>query len=461
MCRNGLTLVRLVILKVVIPTIDTYTDIAFAVEASSNHYYGVASLMIAPPCFSFILTIYVWIRYDFDTTKEKCFKWFILLVQLWPQYQAAKLIMLIVRDEPENKWKLQKKNNKRKISNLNQFIEAIPQCFIRICIFTSLTFITDKNSLDIGKFGQFVDLWQIEDITKIFGPDTFGICNTIMFPLTIFISMIRGIMCVKDYLEDGPLNITSENRCCNYIVSTAKMIYVVTSFLLRVAQVMTLVFGSIMAIFFFQEWTSIELWTGKDKCLLYLMLLILFIDIIVIPSLFTILPLWRYLGIKRTFAMMMKYPGLLTLPFITDIVYGPINAYGYGRYCGNYYLIQYNFCCCFCGTNCSFISGSRIQISKRMSWLKILYTTIQLLLPIVIFMGYSGPFNNFISSKIGIVFVFIVAVLAINCITLTITLHGKRVFGVLDLDASEEMQDESRGNYELVNVPGNQNTASK
>jgi len=64
----------------------------------------------------------------------------------------------------------------------------------------------------------------------------------------------------------------------------------------------------------------------------------------------------------------------------------------------------------------------------------------------------SYSFMDFLSSEGGNLFLLVIILLSINIVAFATTVRDDRVFGVLDLYVSEEMQKGRRGNYELVNV---------
>ena len=69
--RHVITIIRLFVLKVVLPTIDTYGDIYFAAKAFHTEHYAIAGFMIVSPFLNFVFTFLVWMKCDFDTIKEK------------------------------------------------------------------------------------------------------------------------------------------------------------------------------------------------------------------------------------------------------------------------------------------------------------------------------------------------------------------------------------------------------
>ena len=81
----GLTITQHVIFNVLARTVDVVGDINFAREAFLTGHYRIGCLMIFPVLLNIFFSLYKWYSTDFDTTKEKRFTWFLVLICMWPQ----------------------------------------------------------------------------------------------------------------------------------------------------------------------------------------------------------------------------------------------------------------------------------------------------------------------------------------------------------------------------------------
>ena len=94
MWRDYVSILQDIIFDIALPTADVFGDINFALRALSTGHFGIGFLMTLPVFINFILICFKWKTTDLDTPKEKKFTWLLVFMNVWPQYQIAKLIAI-------------------------------------------------------------------------------------------------------------------------------------------------------------------------------------------------------------------------------------------------------------------------------------------------------------------------------------------------------------------------------
>ena len=341
--NNTWIIIQHVWFGVILPLVDTKGDITFAVTAFVRGKYKIGVLMISPVLANVFFICYVWWKSKFDRKREKIYSWIFVLLNIWPQYQVFKLILSIYRTKPQNDLEQKEKKLEIQVLSIEPWIEAIPQFFSTVCLFTDLY---TKDSLNLTY------------VKEVFGSHTLGIPTQIMFPINIGISFIVSLHCIIAYLNNGPVKISPKHF--PPLLFIAKLLYVVSSLTSKIVIV------------------SSETYIAKTvfKTLHlegYKIFIFMVIAHVVVPCLLVIAPLIRYLGLRRYMKMILRNPPLLVLPLVTDYVVGPVDGYGRchsGRWC--WFRCCCWMCCC-CGA-CSFDHGNEVTIHKKMSFVKMLYT---------------------------------------------------------------------------------------
>ena len=374
---------------IILPTVDTYSDCNFAIRAFVLGYHGIGISMISPVFVNLFFNICLWKSTDFDSEKERRYSWIVVVLNFWPQYQVVKLLLSIYKGCHSNEWKARQHKIKMQLSYIEPFVEAVPQYFISLCIYTMLL-VHSKGSTNLDEF--FTQVWKSDDNNKliqVFGKETLGINNSIMFPITLSLSFFSGVKSVADYLANGPMSMTSDNKVCSIIILLFKWIYVVIEFLNKFV-----IFWTSSITFIYFGYLILDERDRRQADLAGgLIFTMLFMLCVLIPALIVVGPITRYLGFKKFFVMYFQNPQLLTLPFITDLAFGPSNGYK-------------NFtCCCWCSVCCKIDKGTDISISRGLSWIKMIYSsfllTISCIILIVIFI--SNFINNISTGKISLI----------------------------------------------------------
>ena len=118
----------LVGVNIILPTMDLYRDITmmsmlFATEYS-EYSWGILFLFIGL-LINFIFTSLAWWRLESPT--DKSWSWILLLLQVWPQSRAVRVIWLIWTGDP--KASEEKARLDREVGGLEPFLEAMPTAF--------------------------------------------------------------------------------------------------------------------------------------------------------------------------------------------------------------------------------------------------------------------------------------------------------------------------------------------
>ena len=365
-----LTIFQLVLFRIVLPVFDQYGDISFSIRAFMKNYYLIACMIISPVVANVIFVGYAWMNGKFDSNKEKWFTWIFVVLNIWPIYQACKLIRAITGKKDKNDWEKDKKKLERHVFSIEPWIEAIPQYIISVCVYDHYTY---REELSHGIWGNGTSLKASDNVTveDIFGNYTLGVLPTrFMFPINASISFIVAVNSIMLYLNNGPLKITSEKCFLSSILFVAKLVYVALSFL-------SLLLGAVVEDQLVSACGLPGYWT----------FIFIVASFVIIPFLLVSAPLIRHLGFVKSFKMILGNPQLVILPVVTDYVIGPISGYGKcntGSCC-------WWLCCCWmcCCKPCTFERGHEIQIHKKLSLAKMVYKQIFFYsIPVVGAIGY-------------------------------------------------------------------------
>ena len=389
MVRNILITIRLTVNYILLPTADVLGDINFAIRALCSHNFGIGCAMVLPVVLNMSFNLYKWTSTEYDTQKEKRFTWLLIILNIWPQYQVLKLLLLILCGTPKDVWIPWRDKIKQELSFTEPFIVAVPQFFISVFVF----FLLIRRNYD--------------GITDAFGKTTLGVDNTFMFGFKIWISTYCGIKSIVDYLLNGPTKMNSNNK---FVVSLSMVIYIITSYITKLFYI-----------------TPIFLICYDFGILVLLIAISIFIFF---STLISIGPIARVTGLRICIRMLLERPEILIISLITEYAMGPVDG-------GRHYPTCF-WCCCKCWLSCTwycFCEGceprktKKAVISKELSWNKMLYINIALM-PIYIF--FYLPYLP--------ILLFTLLVLGLVCFA--ITLHCTNSKGVLDLQHLEDMKDE-------------------
>ena len=115
---------------VFLPTIDIWGDLSLVIIWYYSGHPVYATLMTIPLLLNYPVTIYKW--WSLETTSEKKSSWFLVVLQLWQQWLAIKVIYHILKKDgtPQEK----NKTALKQLKGIEPFFESVPALLILSCI---------------------------------------------------------------------------------------------------------------------------------------------------------------------------------------------------------------------------------------------------------------------------------------------------------------------------------------
>ena len=108
----------LILFGIILPTTDVYSDLAFITKLLSKGHINYALSMLAPVILSFLLLIPHWLRIE-KTAKKRLGSLLFVILQIWPQTQAAKIVKMGLYDK-NPLWRSKKDSMERDISSVGK-----------------------------------------------------------------------------------------------------------------------------------------------------------------------------------------------------------------------------------------------------------------------------------------------------------------------------------------------------
>lgn len=110
--------------KVVLPTMDVYSDIALATKLCIKQHYMWATSLLLPFLINYTLCWFAWFNYE----RQKKLSWIAPLLGCYPQLVALRIIWLFWTNPL--KGMKEKKYHERNIMENEVFTEAVPSTLI-------------------------------------------------------------------------------------------------------------------------------------------------------------------------------------------------------------------------------------------------------------------------------------------------------------------------------------------
>mgnify|MGYP001274044925 CR=1 FL=1 len=110
----------LIIFGILLPSFDVYSDIAFSISLFfGSHDLGQlwGSIYVIPIVLTTIFMIPKWWKRE-KTLKQKLFTFPLLIGQLWPHWEALKVVQMIWTSN--NQWREEKKKLELEVSSLGK-----------------------------------------------------------------------------------------------------------------------------------------------------------------------------------------------------------------------------------------------------------------------------------------------------------------------------------------------------
>ena len=138
--ENLLTLLQLVVFNIILPTIDSFSDIFFCGQLATADFHSSgtwAFLVALPIILNFLFTVAAYRKSPYPSRWKKWAEKVALLLQVWPQYFSLTIIVDIINKKPG--WETRREYYNKNISTIEPFVEAIFQVVIKLCIWTVFT----------------------------------------------------------------------------------------------------------------------------------------------------------------------------------------------------------------------------------------------------------------------------------------------------------------------------------
>ena len=116
------------ILGIAFPTLDLYKDVRVVIVTMVTYpqYWQFGTFLLMTNIINFFFTCFTWWR--LETRLNKYWSWILLLLQLWPQFEAVKVLWLMWKGDKQAKQEKLKLD--REVGGLEPFLESLPSVFI-------------------------------------------------------------------------------------------------------------------------------------------------------------------------------------------------------------------------------------------------------------------------------------------------------------------------------------------
>ena len=117
-------------LDVLLPTLDVYGDVSLIVSWHYQGYNEYAAMMTIPLMLNYLFMSYKW--WSMENASNKKWSWVLVLLQLWQQWKALKIIYKIFKKDVRAGE--EKKRMLKELSSIEPFFESVPSTLIMTCI---------------------------------------------------------------------------------------------------------------------------------------------------------------------------------------------------------------------------------------------------------------------------------------------------------------------------------------
>ena len=134
---------------VFLPTLDVYGDASLVIPWYYQGHYAYASLMTVPMVLNYLFTTYKW--WSMEKASDKKWSWVLVMLQLWQQWNAFKVMRLIYKKDDRAEEK--KKRTLKELSSIEPFFESVPSIMIMTCIW--LHTLSDGTSIRLDLIDEY------------------------------------------------------------------------------------------------------------------------------------------------------------------------------------------------------------------------------------------------------------------------------------------------------------------
>ena len=296
------------LLDIGLPTLDVVSDVILIVTWFLAGHWKYGSLMIIPLIPQFLWTCYKWFQTEKSSAKK--WSWIFLLLQLWPQLQALKLLRQIYAGNEKKVTKQEKFINDFCLTE--PFLESLPTAIFQAMLSTYAMYCNNSDCDDerTAVFGGMRDAG---------GSYTFSFYQ---FYISFGISVLSVAFGMTKMLLKGP---------CPMLPSDGPLQGLLTwRFFIAFLSVLSAVFTKVQALSDINLWVTQMLTKDLDYHLIKFGnfdltgTLIFFICMFVPSFLLALVSILSSTGLNKKFLKLVSsYPGMLILPVVTFVSMGP------------------------------------------------------------------------------------------------------------------------------------------
>ena len=330
-----------------LPTLDVYSDLSLIIPWFIGGHYIYGASMTFPIMLCFLATAYKWYRIEESTNKR--WSWVFLLLQLWPQLRAIRVMKKLYQGDTrayENK-----KHLNSELGSIEPFLESWPSLIIMTAIWCHA----------MGASGM-------DNMQVVFGGTRFSFA---WYWTTYVISVAAGSLGITKLLQIGPCPVlTEEGKLGGLLSCTFFTHFLAVAFSMGTkAAILGMNVGFVASgspSGMEREWPNI---------------LICFMLALVPNIMLSLISIGSSTGCnKKLFRMIVDYPALWLLPAATFFVVGPVKKKKWGQICDKDH------------------SNHRlIGVSGKLTALNIILTTVMYAIIFLLFhfnVYLSAPFND-------------------------------------------------------------------
>jgi len=341
------TILLMVALNIILPTADIVTDINLVIKlyrgANGETHPYMATAMLIPFLLNYIVCFITFLRKE----KNKKFTFIFALLDIYPQFEAARIIYHLVTKPSEGKKK--KKIFDQDVGSLETCLESVPSTFIITAIWILAT--SGSGSLRNIIFNRH----SPSLFTRIFGLSPSRDVAYAEFFTTYAISIISAALGLAKCLKNGVARTIAPGGPLDGLLSGKFLLGFLASVALLVARGVCI--GA----------TALP---GGDRNSSSLDISILFLFLP--PLLLSLFSTVNFLN-KSSLKILYRHPSLIVLPTVTFFTFSRLNI------------------CCGSANN-------RVSFSPKLTYINIAVTTVGYVVWYVwyYFMGYWGPPDSLI-----------------------------------------------------------------
>jgi len=267
-------IILLVVLNVLLPTVDVYSDLALIIKFLANGHYKWACILLVPFLLNYIFAWILWWRLD----KNKWISWVAVILGCYPQCFAINVVRIMWTDFERGLAK--KKKLDREISEYEVFLESVFTVLGMTYIFVKSNYSRRDRQLVMGKFGS---------------------TDEILFFVAYATSILTASLGLSKCLKIGPCRVLGEGGALGGLCSGRFI-------LLMVTVAVTLVGKGVMLPFMI-----------GDTFIYGIEFIIVVVCTMFLPGL--LLALVSLCHHKESFKTMVSHPSLLLMPVFTHFTF--------------------------------------------------------------------------------------------------------------------------------------------